>query len=45
VGNDDEIARRARRAISSDYYVPRDKVEIRIEQGWLTLIGDLNWPL
>ena len=43
VWNDDEIARRARRAISSDYYVPRDKVEIRIEQGWLTLIGDLNW--
>src|SRR5271166_6816600 len=32
VGNDDEIARRARRAISADYYVPRDKVEIRIEQ-------------
>jgi len=43
VWNDDDIARRARRAISSDYYVPRDKVEIRIEQGWLTLIGDLDW--
>jgi osmotically-inducible protein OsmY len=43
VWNNDEIARRARRAISSDYCVPRDKVEIRIEQGWLTLIGDLNW--
>ena len=41
--NDDDIDRRARRAISSDYYVPRDKVEIRIDQGWLTLIGDLNW--
>ena len=41
---DTDIARAALQALQWDVTVPRDKVTVRVENGWLTLEGELNFP-
>jgi osmotically-inducible protein OsmY len=41
---DTDIARAALRVLQWDSTVPRDKVTVRVENGWLTLEGEVNWP-
>jgi osmotically-inducible protein OsmY len=40
---DEVIARRAVDIISWDLSVPNDRVRIKIENGWVTLAGDVEW--
>jgi osmotically-inducible protein OsmY len=40
---DDEIAKRALQVLSWDILVPKDTVKIKVEKGWVTLTGDVNW--
>jgi len=40
---DDDIAKRALQVLSWDINVPKDKVKIMVEKGWVTLSGDLDW--
>jgi osmotically-inducible protein OsmY len=40
---DDDVARRALDLIAWDLLVPKDRVRIRIEKGWVTLWGDVDW--
>ncbi len=43
IGQDDDIARQAIDVISWNLAVPRDRVKIKIEKGWVTLRGDVDW--
>jgi osmotically-inducible protein OsmY len=40
---DEEIAEQALGVISWDLAVPEDSVKIRIEKGWVTLTGEVDW--
>lgn len=40
---DDEIARRAVDAITWNVSIPRDKVQVKVQDGWITLTGKLEW--
>jgi len=40
---DETIAQRALDVISWDFSVPKDRVTIKIEKGWVTLRGDVDW--
>jgi osmotically-inducible protein OsmY len=40
---DDEIAKRAVNAISWNVSIPRDKVQVKVQDGWITLTGKLEW--
>jgi osmotically-inducible protein OsmY len=40
---DEEIAQRAIDVIAWDLSVPKDRVKIKIEKGWVTLRGDVDW--
>ncbi|MGA2393478.1 MAG: BON domain-containing protein [Candidatus Lustribacter sp.] len=42
--SDADIAQAALRALQWDVTVPRNRVTVRVEGGWLTLEGELNWP-
>jgi len=41
--SDVEIAERALDVISWDLSIPKNRVKIRIEKGWVTLTGDVDW--
>jgi len=41
--SDVEIAKRALDVISWDLSIPKNRVKIRIEKGWVTLTGDVDW--
>ncbi len=41
--DDDQIAKRALRIIAWDTTVPDDKVKIRVQNGWITLSGEVEW--
>ena len=41
--SDDQIASAAVDRMSWDVTVPRDTVKIRVEKGWVTLSGEVNW--
>lgn len=41
--DDDQIARRALKIIAWDTTVPADQVKVRVEKGWITLSGDVEW--
>jgi len=43
IGHDDDIARQARDIISWDLAVPKNRVNIKVENGWVTLRGDVDW--
>jgi osmotically-inducible protein OsmY len=40
---DADIARYAENALHWTSYLPKDRVKIRVEKGWLTLSGDVDW--
>jgi osmotically-inducible protein OsmY len=40
---DDDVAKRVLQTLSWDMFVPRDKVKVKIEKGYVTLSGDLDW--
>jgi osmotically-inducible protein OsmY len=41
--DDEEISKRALDIISWDLSIPKDGVKIKIEKGWVTLTGDVDW--
>ncbi len=41
--NDAEIAREVLNGLSANWSVPNDKVTVKVENGWVTLAGDLHW--
>ncbi|HEX7689857.1 MAG TPA: BON domain-containing protein [Burkholderiaceae bacterium] len=43
VRSDTEIAQAAQDAIAWNVVVPRDKVRVKVEKGWLTLSGEVDW--
>ena len=40
---DDKIAKRALQNLASDGAVPKDKVKLTVEKGWVTLAGEVDW--
>ena len=40
---DDEIAKRAVSMLAWNAAVPRDTVHVKVQNGWVTLTGELNW--
>ena len=44
VGNsDDEIAKRAANSLQWSTVVPDDKVQVKVQKGWVTLTGTVGW--
>ncbi|OYU83275.1 MAG: ornithine aminotransferase [Flavobacterium sp. BFFFF2] len=41
--SDADVAREVLTALQSNYSVPKDKVTIKVEDGWVTLEGELPW--
>lgn len=41
--NDDEIAERALKIIAWDTTIPTDRIQVRVENGWATLRGTVDW--
>jgi len=41
--DDDQIARRALKIIAWDTTVPGDKIKLKVENGWITLSGEVQW--
>ena len=41
--SDDEIAKRALNIINWDTAIPEDKIQVRVENGWVTLSGKVDW--
>ena len=41
--NDNEIAVEVLKAINDSWSVPNDKVRVKVENGWVTLDGELPW--
>lgn len=41
--DDNEIAAEIVNALKWDWTIPHDKVKVRVEKGWVTLEGDLQW--
>jgi osmotically-inducible protein OsmY len=41
--NDSEVAAAVLNALKWDYSVPDDKIKVRVENGWVTLEGDVEW--
>lgn len=41
--DDDQIAKRALKIIAWDTTVPDDKVKIKVQNGWVTLSGEVEW--
>ena len=41
--SDSEIAREAVNALKSDFSVPDDKIQARVENGWVSLEGAVGW--
>ena len=41
--SDDEIAQRALDILKWSVQVPADNIQVKVEKGWVTLIGDVEW--
>jgi len=41
--SDEKIATRALENLASDGSVPKDKVKLTVEKGWVTLTGEVDW--
>ncbi|MEX1277661.1 MAG: BON domain-containing protein, partial [Chloroflexota bacterium] len=42
-GADDTIAERALQRLASDAAVPKDRITLKVEDGWVTLSGEVDW--
>jgi osmotically-inducible protein OsmY len=40
---DEDIAKQVLNVLSWDLSVPKEKVKIKVDKGWVTLTGDVNW--
>jgi len=40
---DEDIARSATNVINWNFLVPNDRVTVRVQDGWITLTGDVDW--
>ena len=40
---DEDIAKQALNVLDWNLSVPKDKVKIKVDKGWVTLTGDVNW--
>jgi osmotically-inducible protein OsmY len=40
---DDEIARAAAQRLAWDVSLPADAVKVKVESGWITLLGEVDW--
>jgi osmotically-inducible protein OsmY len=40
---DEDIAKQALNVLNWDLSVPKDKVKVKVEKGWITLSGDVHW--
>jgi osmotically-inducible protein OsmY len=40
---DEDIAKQALNVLAWDLSVPKDMVKVKVEKGWITLSGDVNW--
>jgi osmotically-inducible protein OsmY len=40
---DEDIAEQALNVLAWDLSVPKGKVKVKVEKGWITLSGDVNW--
>jgi osmotically-inducible protein OsmY len=40
---DEDIAKQALNVLAWDLSVPKDKVKVKVDKGWVTLSGDVNW--
>jgi len=43
VTTDDEIAKRAVQSIEWNVSIPKDRVQVKVHQGWVTLTGQVEW--
>jgi len=41
--NDEDIAESARHVFSWNLMVPKDRVNVKVQNGWITLSGEVNW--
>jgi osmotically-inducible protein OsmY len=41
--NDSEIAEAAEKAFSWNVMIPDDRIRVKVERGWVTLSGDVEW--
>jgi osmotically-inducible protein OsmY len=41
--SDEKIAEQALSSLASDVTVPSDKVKVKVEKGWVTLTGEVDW--
>ena len=41
--NDDEIAQRALSILAWNSVIPRDSIHVKVQNGWVTLSGQLDW--
>lgn len=41
--NDDEIATRALNLLAWNAVVPKDAIQVKVQNGWITLSGHVNW--
>jgi osmotically-inducible protein OsmY len=41
--SDEDIAKQALTVLAWDLSVPKDKVKVKIEKGWITLSGEVHW--
>lgn len=41
--SDDEIAGRITQLLSWDVFVPHDRIQAKVEKGWVTLTGTVDW--
>ncbi|MGA2310651.1 MAG: BON domain-containing protein [Candidatus Bathyarchaeia archaeon] len=40
---DEDMAQSATKVLNWNYWVPRDRVKVRVQDGWITLTGDVDW--
>lgn len=41
--SDEEIAKRALSVLDFNVLIPRDKITVKVEKGWVTLTGEVGW--
>ena len=41
--DDEEIARRAANILAWDVYLPANSAHVKVQKGWVTLSGDVDW--
>jgi osmotically-inducible protein OsmY len=40
---DDQIAKRAMDILAWQAFVPKDRINVKVEKGWVTLTGEIDW--